>query len=85
MDYDKALNFYKEALDISEKCGDRIGVAKQYVNIGNVYCKTNRSQEGLDIFKEAKRIYETKFNNKDFFILDVNNRIRLAIELIKAK
>ncbi len=84
MDYDKALNFYKEALDISEKCGDRIGVAKQYVNIGNVYCKTNRSQEGLDIFKEAKRIYETKFNNKDFFILDVNNRIRLAIELIKA-
>ncbi len=85
MDYDKALNFYKEALDISEKCGDRIGVAKQYVNIGNVYCKTNRPQEGLDIFKEAKRIYETKFNNKDFFILDVNNRIKLALELIKAK
>ncbi len=85
MDFNKALDYYKEALDISEKCGDQIGFAKQYVNIGNVYCKTNHAKKGLELFEKAKCIFESKLNDKDFSIIDVENRIRLATEFIKGK
>ena len=45
--YEEALEYQKKALGIHEEIGDRIGMARDYNNLGNILGETDKLQEAL--------------------------------------
>lgn len=57
-DYTNAIANYKQSLDVSERIGDRQGMAKASGNLGNVYCNQGDFAKGLANFQLSLKIME---------------------------
>ncbi|MBU4486526.1 MAG: GGDEF domain-containing protein, partial [Candidatus Delongbacteria bacterium] len=55
--YNKALEYYQESLDIRLELKDNIAVAKSYNNIGNMYSILKDYQKALDYYNDSVRLY----------------------------
>lgn len=55
-DWQKALDFYAEALRLRRSVGDRRGEAATLENFAYLYDSTNRKQQAIDTFKKALQI-----------------------------
>jgi tetratricopeptide (TPR) repeat protein len=56
--YGKALEFHNKALAINEHLQDRVGMAKDYGNIGNVLHERGNYDQALEYHKKSLAIYE---------------------------
>ena len=56
--YKEALDYLKKALEIYEGLNDRVGMAKDHSNIGNVLSSMGNYNEALDYHKKALEIRE---------------------------
>ena len=61
--YGKALEFHNKALAIDEKMNNRVGMAKGYMNIGNVLTYQGNYDQALEYHNKALAIDE-KMNNR---------------------
>ena len=52
-DYDAALQFYQQSLELREELADRQGLAVTYQNIGEAYLKKSEFQEALVFFEKS--------------------------------
>jgi tetratricopeptide (TPR) repeat protein/CHAT domain-containing protein len=56
-EYDKALENFRQAAEINERFGSKIGLANSYINIGRVNVNLGKYQDSLDIFKKSLQLY----------------------------
>jgi tetratricopeptide (TPR) repeat protein len=56
--YDKALQYHKKALNISEKLKNDMNIAIEYTRIGLIYYRKGQYDEALQYHKKALQIYE---------------------------
>ena len=68
----KALEYHKRSLAINEELNDRVGLANDYSNIGNVLRNMGKYQEALDSHNKALKIHE-ELNNRVGLAGDYNN------------
>ncbi|MEO0456540.1 MAG: tetratricopeptide repeat protein [Cyanobacteria bacterium P01_A01_bin.114] len=63
--YEKALSFYNQALEISQTLGDRLGEAKALNNIGLVYDSLSRYDEALELYQQVLTVVRASPENDD--------------------
>jgi tetratricopeptide (TPR) repeat protein len=68
----KALGYHRRSIGVHEKLNDRVGLASDYKNIGNVLRGMGRYQEALDSHNNALKIHE-KLNDKAGMANDYSN------------
>ena len=57
--YDDALKYHNKALEIDEELNDRVGMAKNYNNIGLVYYGKGQYDDALTYYNKALEINES--------------------------
>ena len=70
--YDKALEYFLEAVAICEKDQHYIGMGATYTNIGNIYQESEQYLEAIDYQKKAVEA-NTKANNTEGIITAISN------------
>lgn len=71
-DYDKALQFYMQSLEIREKINDQQGSALSANNIGNIYNNQGDYVKALDYYLRSLKVRE-KLNDKKGMAASYNN------------
>ena len=61
--YEKALEYYKQALKINEEIGERSGISSSMINIGILYSKQNKFENAMDYINRGLAI-ATGIKNK---------------------
>jgi tetratricopeptide (TPR) repeat protein len=56
--YEKAIAYHQQSLEIKEEIGDREGVAISLGNLGNCYLWLGRYEEGITLQQKSLKIYE---------------------------
>ncbi|CAF4026129.1 unnamed protein product [Rotaria sp. Silwood2] len=79
--YDEALDFYKRALDIKEKCylPGSISIATSFNNIGNILSVQRKYNEALDFYKQALDIKEKSHPSGHVSIAASHNKIGIIL------
>lgn len=54
--YDKALEFFKKSMEISEESGDKSTLSSSYQNIGNIYSDLNKEKLAVHYFEQSLKI-----------------------------
>ena len=62
--YISASEYYNKSLAIHEELQDRIGMAGDYINIGNVLDKQGNYDQALDYHNKALAIHEGTSNDR---------------------
>jgi two-component system sensor histidine kinase/response regulator len=62
--YDKAINYYQQAANCFLKCNDDVSAANAYVNMGNIYYQTNRTELSKASIIKASEVFERSNNLK---------------------
>ena len=57
-EYPKALIFYQKSLKIREEIGDKVGMAVNYHNIGQLYSKMGELEKGIEYTQKAIQLHE---------------------------
>ena len=79
-EYEKALEYYNNSLNIFNEIGNKIEVANSLNNIGLVYCEINNYENALEYYQKSLKISE-KIDNKKGIANSLNN---IGIILISA-
>ena len=69
---DKALDYHNKAREIDESLNDKVGMAKDYTNIGIVYYNLGEYHKALDYHNKAREIHES-LNDKVGMAKDYGN------------
>ncbi|MEH1894990.1 MAG: tetratricopeptide repeat protein, partial [Nostoc sp.] len=56
--YQRAIEFYQQSLEISREIGDRNGEGHSLSNLGNAYYQCGRTQEGFAASYQAQKIFQ---------------------------
>jgi len=56
--YDKAVEYYIQALEIRENLGNKAGIAKCYNNIGVVHWRQGNYDKAIEYYNQALKIYK---------------------------
>ncbi|WP_414530777.1 tetratricopeptide repeat protein, partial [Nodularia chucula] len=51
--YQRAIDFHQQSLDISREIGDRYGESNSLCNLGNVYNKLGQYQRAIDFYQQS--------------------------------
>ena len=57
-DYQKAIDFHSQSIELAQKIGDRWGMGASLLNLGNTLAKLDEHFNALQNHKKAKAIYE---------------------------
>jgi tetratricopeptide (TPR) repeat protein len=71
-DYDKALDYYKNGLGITQEIGDKVGIGDSFQSIGYVYYEIGNYDIALEYFSQSLKIRE-ELTNKDGIIRSLGN------------
>ena len=71
-DYDQALRYFKEALNLYDSLNEKSGAAKALSNIGNIYSINQDFERALDYYTDAKIIFED-LNDSSRLLRILNN------------
>ena len=56
-DYDKAIDFQQQSLEIRREIGDRYGIASSLFNLGYAYAKIDEHWKARDSYEQAKSVF----------------------------
>ncbi|WMN13055.1 tetratricopeptide repeat protein [Marivirga salinae] len=71
-DYDQALRYFKESLNLYDSLKQKSGAAKALSNIGNIYSINQDFERALDYYTDAKIIFE-QLNDSSRLLRILNN------------
>ncbi|MGL5877343.1 MAG: CHAT domain-containing protein [Xenococcaceae cyanobacterium] len=54
-EYDKALDYYQQALNVRQSLGDRYGAIRTLNNLGQIYRQMGKSVEAIEFYQQALR------------------------------
>ena len=57
-DYQKAIDYYQQSLQIFEEIGERSGIAKSFNNLGSAYNFLGEYQEAINYHQQSLQIFE---------------------------
>ncbi len=57
-EWDRAIEFYQQSLEISEKVGDEVGMAPTYNNLGSVYQDKGEWDRAIEFYQQSLEIRE---------------------------
>ncbi|CAF5173418.1 unnamed protein product, partial [Rotaria magnacalcarata] len=79
--YDEALGYYKQALDIKEKCylPGSVSIATSFNHIGNILSSQKKYNEALDFYKRALDIEEKCFSSGHVNIVVNHSKIGIVL------
>ncbi|CAF4235397.1 unnamed protein product [Rotaria socialis] len=79
--YDEALGYYKQALDIKEKCylPGSVSIAASFNHIGNILSSQKKYNEALDFYKRALDIEGKCFSSGHVNIAANHNKIGIIL------
>ncbi|BAY23236.1 tetratricopeptide TPR_3 [Calothrix sp. NIES-2100] len=72
-EYQRAIEFYQQSLDISKEIGDIRGEANTWFNLGEVLENVNRESDALGAYRNARELYQTMGLDAD--VQDCNDKI----------
>jgi tetratricopeptide (TPR) repeat protein len=72
-DYQTAIIFYEQSLDIKREIGDVRGEANAWFNLGLSLEKVDREQDALGAYRNARELFQTMGLDTD--VQDCNNAI----------
>jgi tetratricopeptide (TPR) repeat protein len=55
-EYVEATKAHLQALNIRDKCGDKLGTASSYINLGNIYSEQGNAKAAMDNYTNAENI-----------------------------
>jgi tetratricopeptide (TPR) repeat protein len=71
--YERAIAFHQQSLDIAKEIGDIRGEANDWFNLGLSLEKVDREQDALGAYRNARELYQTMGLDTD--VQDCNNAI----------
>ncbi|TBR60474.1 hypothetical protein B4U84_06335, partial [Westiellopsis prolifica IICB1] len=57
-EYQRAINFYQQSLDIKTQIGDRSGQAIAWFNLGETLERVNRQSDAMGAYRNACKLFQ---------------------------
>jgi tetratricopeptide (TPR) repeat protein/class 3 adenylate cyclase len=71
--YPKAMGYYQKCLAIDNELGNKMGIARSFLNIGNIYSSQGNYTKAMEYFQKCMAIHEELGNKKGIANLLIAN------------